>query len=152
TEAWEALTAYAGRRRRRLAQLVGGEAGDVHEVVRILRRMERSLDRLVAVEERELERVPADPAPAGGGPGAPAPAGATVVEAAPVTAQASRSNGHHDGQDGAVPPPADVPLTAPVAELELGADRLDRELSAMRATLIRRYAAVERRLASAGSG
>jgi peptidoglycan hydrolase-like protein with peptidoglycan-binding domain len=164
-EAWDELVAHAAKRRRLLKQLQakqGGETGDavVNEtliegfaaVTAALQEIDRTLDTLVAAEQREAAVAAPEAVAIADGAGAPPAEEAPATEAAGVAMVTQVEPPSPPTPEGpappspvAVPPPRRRDLTElSDEELLRRIEQLDRALDRSRAAMIRRFAAVEK--------
>ena len=145
--AWRRLVAYGTSRRRLVERMGVGRDPTIAEITAILRRMEQTLESLVALEEREL----ALEHPAGAEPTAATkeqPAAAYEAErTATMTAVAGGDNGSGSATalGGAGSPPVKLDQLDD-EQLRERVDRLDRAIARSRMQLMRRYVEAEKTL------
>ncbi len=145
--AWRRLVAYGTSRRRLVERMGVGRDPTIAEITAILRRMEQTLESLVALEERELAlEHPASAEPTAATKEHPA-AAYEAERTATMTAVAGGDNGSGSATalGGAGSPPVKLDQLDD-EQLRERVDRLDRAIARSRMQLMRRYVEAEKTL------
>jgi len=138
--AWQRLVAFGTTRRHQAERAGVGRDPSIAEITAILRRMEQTLQTLVAIEQRELAVEQPTYAEAG--------AHAAEAGAATLTTTIA-AGGNGTGEAAALPAAASAPVRLDQLtddQLQERIDRLDRAMARSRMVLMRRYVEAEKAL------